>query len=141
MGDGLVIESGNHDELLSSSGAYSALVQAQKLREGKQGSGNVGEEDESDPSEDTKDLEKMIREEIPLGRKTTNRSLASEIIEQKRVATAQLETKSSYSLAYLFYRMGLLMKDHRSNYMVAALAASCKFDSLVIKICLLINYV
>jgi len=140
MGDGLVLESGTHDELLSSSGAYSALVQAQKLREGTKGTGNAGE-DENDPAEDAKDLEKMIREEIPLGRKNTNRSLASEIIEQKRAAVEQHEPKSSYSMIYLFYRMGLLMKGHRSNYVVAAVAASCKFDLLVFRIRCLMNYV
>ncbi|XP_006462775.1 hypothetical protein AGABI2DRAFT_207384 [Agaricus bisporus var. bisporus H97] len=125
MGDGLVLESGSHDELLAASGAYSTLVQAQKLREGKQHSGNVGDEDDSDPSEDAKeDLEKMIREEIPLGRRNTNRSLASEILEQKRVANAQLETKTNYNMAYLFYRMGLLMRDYQWHYLVGVLAAT-----------------
>ncbi|KXN88295.1 Leptomycin B resistance protein pmd1 [Leucoagaricus sp. SymC.cos] len=122
MGDGLILESGTHDELLGANGAYAALVQAQKLREAKQ---VVGTQDDSESSgDDAEDLEKAIREEVPLGRRETNRSLASELMEQKRAAAQQNETKVSYGLPYLFMRMGIIMKDHWHKYLVGACAAS-----------------
>lgn len=124
MGDGLVLESGTHDDLLSTGGAYAALVQAQKLREGNQA---AGRKDDDSTGDEAEDLEKAIREEVPLGRKNTSRSLASEILEQKRAAQ-QLEVKSSYSLPYLFQRMGLLMKDRWLHYLCGAAAASGVLD-------------
>lgn len=127
MGDGLVLESGTHDELLQANGAYAALVQAQKLREANQ---PAGEKDDDSTGNEAEDLEKAIREEVPLGRRNTNRSLASEILEQKRVAAQQNEVKASYSLFYLFARMGALMKDHWSRYLCGAIAASGEFGAM-----------
>ncbi|KAJ3566036.1 hypothetical protein NP233_g7253 [Leucocoprinus birnbaumii] len=121
MGDGLVLESGTHDELLSANGAYSALVQAQKLREAKE---TIAEQDAVESGDSAEDLEKTIREEVPLGRRNTSRSLASELIEQKRAAAEANEPKVSYSLAYLFMRMGIIMKDHWRKYLIGGLAAS-----------------
>lgn len=125
MGDGLVLESGTHDELLSGNGAYAALVQAQKLRESNR---TVAEKETDSVSDETEDLEKAIREEVPLGRKNTSRSLASEILEQKRVASQQSESKASYSMFYLFRRMGLIMRDHWPQYFYGASAACRKSD-------------
>jgi ATP-binding cassette subfamily B (MDR/TAP) protein 1 len=122
MGDGLILESGTHDELLNANSAYAGLVQAQKLREAKQVTVEKEAEDSGDSSED---LEKAIREEVPLGRKNTGtRSLASELIEQKRGAAEQAEVKNTYSLPYLFMRMGLIMKDHWHKYLMGVMAAA-----------------
>ncbi|KAF5360351.1 hypothetical protein D9756_004683 [Leucocoprinus leucothites] len=121
MGDGLVLESGTHDELLGASGAYAALVQAQRLREAKE---VTGENDEVDSGDSAEDLEKTIRDEVPLGRRNTNRSLASELIEQKRITTQADEVKVSYSMPYLFQRMGVIMKDHWRKYLIGGLAAT-----------------
>jgi ATP-binding cassette subfamily B (MDR/TAP) protein 1 len=121
MGDGLILESGTHEELLRANGAYSTLVQAQKLREAKQVAGGKDEDDISGDS--AEDLEKTIREEVPLGRKNTNRSLASELLEKKRVTAQEHEIKVSYSLPYLFQRMGIVMEDHWHRYLIGTLAA------------------
>ena len=97
MGEGLVLENGSHRELLGANGAYAALVQAQELREAKETA-----EDQRVDGEGAEDLEKAIHEEVPLGRKNTGRSLASELIEQKRIIAEASEAKVSYSLFYLF---------------------------------------
>jgi ATP-binding cassette subfamily B (MDR/TAP) protein 1 len=119
MGDGLVLEYGTHDELLSTDGAYARLVQAQKLRETKDS--DDGDDDESE------DMEKVAREEIPLGRKNTSHSLASEILEQKRQAQEQSGVKKSdddYSMFTLFARMAPLIRDQWKNYLLGAIFAS-----------------
>ncbi|KAL9710959.1 hypothetical protein Ac2012v2_005499 [Leucoagaricus gongylophorus] len=118
MGEGLVLESGSHHELLDAEGAYAALVQAQKLREAKE-----TVTDQAEDAESAKDLDKAIREEVPLGRKNTGRSLASELVEQKRIVAEANEVKVSYSLFYLFKRMGFIMKDHWHKYLVGSIAA------------------
>ena len=97
MGEGLVLESGSHRELLGANGAYAAFVQAQEFREAKEMAG-----DPKGDGEDAEDLEKAIHEEVPLGRKNTGRSLASELIEQKRIIAEVSEAKVSCSLFYLF---------------------------------------
>ena len=122
MGEGLVLESGSHHELLDAEGAYAALVQAQKLREAKE-----TVTDQAEDAESAKDLDKAIREEVPLGRKNTGRSLASELVEQKRIVAEANEVKVSYSLFYLFKRMGFIMKDHWHKYLVGSIAACGRF--------------
>ncbi|KAF8991424.1 P-loop containing nucleoside triphosphate hydrolase protein [Cyathus striatus] len=106
MGDGLVLEKGTHNELLAAGGAYARLVQAQKLREGQSTEDSKTISDEGSEH----DMEKAAREEIPLGRKNTNRSLASQILEQKR-QSAPVENEDDFGLPTLFYRMGLIVKD------------------------------
>ncbi|KAF8158097.1 P-loop containing nucleoside triphosphate hydrolase protein [Crassisporium funariophilum] len=120
MGDGLVLESGTHNELLQSEGAYSRLVQAQKLREGREGT--HGDSDSVSGSED--DMEKAAREEIPLGRKNTGHSLASEILEQKRKAAEGTgEKEEDHGLFYLFRRMAPLVRDQWKNYVIGSIFA------------------
>jgi len=122
MGDGLVLESGSHNDLLQADGAYARLVQAQKLREVAKGSDDAV----SDDSSDDEKAEKIAREEIPLGRKNTQQSLASEILEQKRKAAESSESKDAYSIIYLFKRMAPLIRDQWSNYIFGAICACRK---------------
>ena len=131
MGDGLVLESGAHDDLLEADGAYSRLVQAQKLREvAKGGDDAVGDDDTSDDEKMDEKMEKIAREEIPLGRKNTQQSLASEILEQRRKAAESSESKDDYSIFYLFKRMAPLIRDQWSNYIFGAIAACRKCFSI-----------
>lgn len=126
MGDGLVLESGTHNDLIQAGGAYARLVQSQKLREGR---GNSGPSDADDASEDSgHSIEKEIREEIPLGRKNTDHSLASDILEQKRramAASGEDEDGKDYGLPYLFRRMFFLVRDQWKNYFFGAVFACC----------------
>ena len=120
MGEGLVLESGTHSDLIQSNGAYARLVQSQKLREGRENS-DVLEIDT--PEESEHGLEKEIREEIPLGRKTTGHSLASEILEQKKAAMGEDGKEKDYDLSYLFKRMYLIVRDLRNSYFFGAVFA------------------
>ncbi|KAJ7288261.1 P-loop containing nucleoside triphosphate hydrolase protein [Mycena rebaudengoi] len=121
MGDGLVLEQGTHNELLSDeNGAYARLVQAQKLREGKE---RTDAEADGTPADEPEDIEKAAREEIPLGRKNTGQhSLASELIE-KRLQDHQGE-KREYGIIYLFKRIGRLHRAGWNKYLVGSLAAA-----------------
>ncbi|KAH6917878.1 multidrug resistance protein 1 [Coprinopsis sp. MPI-PUGE-AT-0042] len=110
MGDGLVLEQGSHNELLSSNGAYSQLVAAQRLREAKEAQATEGNAD---------DIEKLARDEVPLGRSNTGRSLASEIIQEKQKKKAETE-ESDYNMIYLFKRMGLLIPEQYWRYVVGS---------------------
>lgn len=119
MGDGLVLESGTHEELLANeNGAYYKLVQSQKLREAAEVT-DIPEDEKADVKAD--EVADFVKEEVPLGRKNTNRSLASEILEQK-----QKEKKSEeddYSLFYLFKRMGIINKSEWRRYVVGVIFA------------------
>ncbi|KAF8798991.1 multidrug resistance protein 1 [Phlegmacium glaucopus] len=123
MGDGLVLESGTHSDLIQAGGAYARLVQAQKLREGQEKSAKVDPDDVSVESEH--DTEKAAYEEIPLHRKNTGRSLASEILEKRKAMEAPGQDKHEEDLAlfHLFRRMAPLVRDQWRNYFLGAIFA------------------
>jgi ATP-binding cassette, subfamily B (MDR/TAP), member 1 len=127
MGDGLVIQKGRHNELLQDEdGPYARLVAAQKLRE-TQNSTEITEDDtdggSSKSSKTDHDIEKEVQEEIPLGRRDTQRSLASQILEQRQQEKGSQDTKS-YSMYYLFKRMGSINKTERNRYILGAICAT-----------------
>lgn len=124
MGDGLVLEHGNHDQLLSRGGAYNRLVQAQKLREQES---DQDTNDKTYGSSEKEDMEKIARDEIPLGRKNTGRSLASEIIEQKQNLSEDNKNQAVHGLFYLFMRMGHLNRESWSRYIVGFIFACSRF--------------
>jgi len=112
MGEGQLLEQGTHNELLSANGAYARLVQAQKLRDTTDDVGDI---------KDSDDIEKAAREEVPLGRKNTGHSLSSEIMEQKKQAEKGKEP--DYSLTYLFFRMGKIIKESWRSYLFGSIGA------------------
>ncbi|KAF7978444.1 hypothetical protein HWV62_632 [Athelia sp. TMB] len=104
MGDGLVLEQGTHAELLrDEGGAYSKLVRAQKLREQKEAASAAEDgvaavtvaEGVEVPAEDV---------QIGLERKSTNHSLASEVL-RKRGETGHAEGEEDLGLWRLFRRL------------------------------------
>ncbi|KAF8833200.1 hypothetical protein BDN67DRAFT_1017833 [Paxillus ammoniavirescens] len=123
MGEGLVLEQGTHAELLGyENGAYSRLVHAQKLRESK---------DEHDSDSDTNvavgaevDMKRAVENEVPLGRKDTNHSIASDLIQERSQRRKQNEVKEDdYTLFYLFARIGALNREGLWRYAVGAIFA------------------
>ena len=132
MGNGLILESGVHDELLADeNSAYARLVQAQKLRESsaqrdgdhEEPEGSKTEGDEDDSSQTVEDPDLM------LSRVGSKRSLASEALEQRRQAQA---AEKDYSFPYLFRRMGAINRDNWPRYMAGFIAAaSASFPELV----------
>ena len=132
MGGGLVLEKGKHDELLSNEdGAYARLVAAQRLREARDDIDvgdvvAVGQETGEKAVESSADIEKAAMEEVPLGRRNTSRSLASEIIEQRKSQGISKQEKE-YSMFYLFKRMGKINKAEWKNYLFGALFAIGKY--------------
>ena len=134
MGDGAIIEKGRHNELLSDEdGAYARLVAAQKLREARE----IGDEDVTAQvsekfAEDPTDIEREALEEIPLGRSNTHRSLASEILEQRKIQTAG--QREQLSLFYLFRRMSAINKGEWKSYLIGTLFAIGAFTSCLVKL-------
>lgn len=124
MGDGLVLESGTHSELLANeNGAYARLVNAQRLRESHEKRSGDDDDDTAASGEDhgASDIEKQAEEEIPLGRSHTGRSLASEILEQRE--KERKTKKKDYSLVYLFRRMGRINRAAWPSYLKGGIAA------------------
>ena len=124
MGEGAVLEMGKHNELLrNEDGLYSRLVAAQRLRETRETidlDDIVGQSSGITVSGPT-DIEKAALEEIPLGRSNTHRSLASEILEQRKAQGP--EKREEYSMFYLFKRMGRINKDEWKSYLFGCLFA------------------
>jgi ATP-binding cassette subfamily B (MDR/TAP) protein 1 len=130
IGDGAVIEKGRHNELLNDNGPYARLVAAQKLREARE----VGDEDGDETAqvsekstEGPTDIEREALEEIPLGRSNTHRSLASEIIEQRKTTATQ--NRKEYGMIYLFRRMGTINKGEWQRYLLGSFFAIGPFTS------------
>ncbi|KAG1745981.1 P-loop containing nucleoside triphosphate hydrolase protein [Suillus paluster] len=119
MGDGLVLEQGTHNELLADeNGAYSRLVQAQKLRE--------AETESTTTAGDEEDMEKVVLEEVPLGRKNTSHSVTSDIVNKRNEEKERGETKEDeYGLFYLFKRVGALLRGQLHRYAIGAFFAIC----------------
>ena len=137
MGEGLVLESGTHNELIQAGGAYARLVQSQKLREGRAGRESSGVLDADNASvESGHSIEKGILEEIPLGRKNTRHSLASEILEQKLEAKGENEYEKDYDFPFLFKRISLIIRDQWKNYFFGALLA-CRTCFIFLEYCFL----
>ena len=121
MGEGVVLESGTHNELLrDETGPYARLVAAQKLKESKAEVDETGSSN-ADGAEDMEEL--AAREEIPLRRRDTGtRSLASEIVEKRQ---GQHDQRSDYSMFYLFKRIGSLNPSGYQAYVIGTCAAMC----------------
>ncbi|KAH9174816.1 P-loop containing nucleoside triphosphate hydrolase protein [Lactarius sanguifluus] len=133
MGDGAVIEKGRHNELLSDeNGPYARLVAAQKLREAREiVDEDVTAEVSEKSAEGPTDIEREALEEIPLGRSHTHRSLASEILEQRKTL-ADGRREKEYSMFYLFRRMGAINKREWKSYLFGSLfavATGCVFPA------------
>jgi len=131
MGDGGVLEMGKHNELLSNEdGPYARLVAAQRLREAREVDiGDVtpvGQKSCEKAVECSADIEKAAMEEVPLGRRNTSRSLASEIIEQRKAQGLSKQEKV-YSMFYVFKRMGRINKGEWKHYLFGTLFAFGKY--------------
>ena len=120
-----MLESGTHDKLLAINGAYSRLVHAQKLREGN--TEQYSTEGSEAGGDEHVDMEKAAREEIPLGRRSTRQSLASEILEQRRKAEGARKKDDDFGFTYIFMRMANLVRDQWKNYLLGSLFAISEF--------------
>jgi ATP-binding cassette subfamily B (MDR/TAP) protein 1 len=119
MGEGVVLESGTHHELLRrEDGPYARLVAAQRLKESR-----VEEDETGSSADDTEDIEKAVREEVPRMRRNSTLSLASGIIEKNRAQ--QQRRRGDYSLYYLFKRIGSLNPEAYPAYLIGSCAAIC----------------
>ncbi|KAF9242527.1 P-loop containing nucleoside triphosphate hydrolase protein [Melanogaster broomeanus] len=108
MGDGLVLEQGTHAELLAyESGPYSRLVHAQNLRE-------QGDNEDSDSASVYVDA---MGEGVPLSRKNTNHSVASEL-SQKKSQKNQEVSDDEQGMFRMFVRIGALNREGLWRYVV-----------------------
>ncbi|KIJ17535.1 hypothetical protein PAXINDRAFT_167550 [Paxillus involutus ATCC 200175] len=126
MGEGLVLEQGTHTELLAhENGAYSRLVHAQKLRENKDNQDSDSDSDTNVAASADHEVDmKIVEEEVPLGRKNTNHSIASDLIQERSQQKKENEAnEDNYTLFYLFARIGALNREGLWRYAVGAMFA------------------
>lgn len=147
MGDGLILAQGRHEELLQDeTGPYAQLVAAQKLREAReeQATEGINESDTEDGDVDgdgqptAAQIEKQALEEIPLGRSNTQRSLASQILEQKakRGELGKGREEPEYSAGYLMRKMASINRSEWRKYVLGFCFAVCEcFFCLVFLLC------
>jgi ATP-binding cassette subfamily B (MDR/TAP) protein 1 len=128
MGDGQVLEQGTHTQLLADpEGSYARLVQAQRLREAEHRDDEFEANFEGEETTEKKQataIEIAAEKEEPLGRATTSRSLASEILEQRRRGQGSVQEKQ-YGTRDMFMRMGTINKESIPLYIIGCLAAMC----------------
>ncbi|KAB5595943.1 Leptomycin B resistance protein pmd1 [Ceratobasidium theobromae] len=127
MGDGMVLEQGTHNELLSNpNGPYATLVEAQKLREEEQNAQQSDSDEDATKASAATTSEKahIPTEDIePLKRTNTgNRSLASEILSAREKEGTRYGNKD-YGFIYLFKRMGLINRESWNLYVWGSIAA------------------
>ncbi|KZT11907.1 P-loop containing nucleoside triphosphate hydrolase protein [Laetiporus sulphureus 93-53] len=123
MGDGLVLESGTHQQLLQDeNGPYSRLVAAQRLRDAREKRGNEETDSQTAASDDEEieDYEKAAEAEVPLSRSKSGRSLASQILEQRNKEKAE---HREYGMWYLLRRFFGINRENWKLYMFGAIAA------------------
>ena len=120
MGNGKVLESGTHDQLLAkNNGSYARLVAAQQLRDAD-GPHLHDVETDPIPSEKYQGKQEVIEMSgIPLRRSSTRPSLSSEVLYGR---DNEHESKA-YGLFYLFMRMGRINKSSWKKYILATIAA------------------
>ena len=125
MGEGLVLEKGTHAELLADeNSAYSSLVNAQRLRDTKEVGDGIG----TQASVEARMKEKVVEEEVPLARKSTNGSITSDLAPKKNDERKEKEVdEDKYSIPYLFMRIGLLNREGLWRYMVGSVFAISEF--------------
>jgi ATP-binding cassette, subfamily B (MDR/TAP), member 1 len=128
MGDGLVLEQGTHDQLLSKpDGQYSRLVQAQALREQQQ-QDDINNDSASDiAGKIMTDVDKPIpqppspRSPEPLTRRSTCRSVASEMIEKRGLLVE--EEDEDLGLFAVVRRLAMLNRAAWGKYGFGIIAA------------------
>ncbi|KZT73923.1 ste6-like protein [Daedalea quercina L-15889] len=124
MGDGLLLESGTHKELLQDeNGPYSRLVAAQRLRE-KRVSEDSDDSTDVASGEEEEDYEKAAQQEVPLTRAKSGRSLASEILEQRNQEKAK-QASHVYGAITIFRRFFAINKENWSMYLFGSIASIC----------------
>lgn len=130
MRDGVVLERGKHDELLSNTdGPYSRLVAAQNLRETREGI-DMDRQSCSKIVDGDADIEEAALEETPLDRSKSRRSLISEILEQRK-AQGPENCKTEYSMVHLFVRMANINKGQWKSYLFGSLFAIGEYSNLL----------
>ena len=121
MGEGLVLERGTHAELLADkNGAYSRLVKAQTLREGR-------EDDDLDTagiSSHEKDVEKFGSGELP-DRKNTLHSTGSDVASQLKGKVGDQAREEDHDLLYVIRRIAGVHREGYYRYLIGSLFAIC----------------
>ncbi|KAF8652628.1 hypothetical protein AX16_004289 [Volvariella volvacea WC 439] len=117
LGEGMLVESGTHNELLEKGGAYKRLVEAQQLRETRSDGQGVGSSGTATPSV----LEEGKESRPQHGRRA---SVSAASVTSSKFNIAKKETKVvDYSLWYLFMRLGKLVPECWWMYGIGMLGA------------------
>lgn len=120
MSKGVILETGTHDQLLSDpDGAYSALVQAQKLKEeteGEDGGTAEAEDEEALLQREAEDARQMAT----IKRTGTGRSEVSEILDRKH-AEEEGKKPKEHGVMYLLIRLVKEIPDAKWYYIIGTI--------------------
>lgn len=122
MGDGEVLQSGTHSELLAQGGAYARLVQAQRLREAT--SGHPGTDTPLNEEREAAEIEEEAKREVPLGKTRSRQGSLSSGVVKDRMDKDGKEKEREYSIPTLFARMGAINRSEWLSY-VLGVGAAC----------------
>ncbi|KAL0955249.1 hypothetical protein HGRIS_004144 [Hohenbuehelia grisea] len=122
MGEGRILEQGTHKELLTNTdGAYSRLVQTQKLREGSEHHQAVS--DGSPSGSSTQGSKETIWDDKLLSQTSLDLSLSSG--DQKENSCENEKARGANdSIPYLFKRIGLMNRESWGHYAIGSIAAT-----------------
>lgn len=132
MAEGVVLESGTHDELVKKeAGHYARLVQAQELREhelpGDDSGGIITE-----VRKVGQDIYKAGKEGILPGcRNPDSHSFGREFPEQQQKENSP-KVEKHYGIFYLFKRIGSLNPAGYTRYIIGTFCAICMFYPLLV---------
>lgn len=118
MGDGLVLQSGTHQQLLQDQdGPYARLVNTQKLREQEQETAVSGDSEEVTTAQvETSAASKPGASRLRSGTVTSG--------SNKKVVIGATSDAHQRGMIYLFGRMVLLNKEDWPKYLIGAIAAT-----------------
>ncbi|KDQ06798.1 hypothetical protein BOTBODRAFT_140755 [Botryobasidium botryosum FD-172 SS1] len=126
MGDGRVLESGTHQELLKNpDGAYAHLVNTQRLRERNPASAH----EDAELASPVSDEKVVVMEDEPVPtlerRQTTTsgKSITSGVTDKLRADGSRVGEKE-YGMFYLFKRMGAINRDTWKSYAFGSVFAT-----------------
>lgn len=133
MGGGEVLEHGTHKDLFQNGGAYTRLVEAQKLREVQHANQNFGAVPQSDDIKAPR-----TREVASLDKTYSINSQADNVIDVQSTAITDVKDRKyegNYSIFYIVRRILPLARSQWRNYLLGTLFAISEYHPSLIRCC------
>ncbi|KAF0442740.1 P-loop containing nucleoside triphosphate hydrolase protein [Gigaspora margarita] len=128
MGDGSIIESGTHDELMAKKGAYSQLVEAQQLQQAEEKQDSLDKSivppEDADPLLVSNQADIIPEEDYQLGRVTSNKSVSSAVLaKRKDDLEANMKHEYDYTTWELIKKIGKMNRPEITVLFIGLIAS------------------